>query len=117
MTPREILKREFDAEEGSFLLRARCELTWDWAAFRRLTRAMYCVAQECRGRDAIETWVAQGFWHCDVFIREWTSHPNFPKPVSQEHADALGLIRDLAYFLFIGERPYTDDTLERLALK
>jgi hypothetical protein len=37
MSPREILKREFDAEEGSFLLQSRCHANWDWNAFRRLT--------------------------------------------------------------------------------
>ena len=55
MSPREILKREFDAEEGSFLLQARVWLNWDWEAFRRLTSAMYDVADEVNGQPSIET--------------------------------------------------------------
>jgi hypothetical protein len=49
MSSREILRREFDAEEGSFLLQARVQLKWDWDAFRRLTSAMYDVAEEVKG--------------------------------------------------------------------
>jgi hypothetical protein len=66
MTPREILKSEFDAEEGSFMLQSRTGLKWDWDAFRRLTSAMYDVADEAKGQPSIETWIAQGFWFCDT---------------------------------------------------
>ena len=62
---RKILKREFDAEKGSFLILARIELSWDWDAFRRLTSAMYDVADEVKGRPSVETWIAQGFWFCN----------------------------------------------------
>lgn len=50
MSSRDILRREFDAEEGSFLLQARVRYKWDWDAFRRLTGAMYDVADEVKGR-------------------------------------------------------------------
>jgi len=42
---RAVLRRESNAEEGSFLLQARCRYEWDWDAFRRLTSAMYDVAR------------------------------------------------------------------------
>ncbi len=76
---------------------------------------MYKVAKDFRGKDLIETWIAQGFWYCDTWIREWTSHPNFPKPPEPEYSDALELIHDLAFLLFSGESPYQDNTLETKA--
>jgi hypothetical protein len=115
MTPREILRREFDAEEGSFLIQARCHANWDWDAFRRLTSAMYDVADEVRGQPSIETWIAQGFWFCDTWIRAHTSHPNFPRPPEEAYQDALELLDNLAYFLFTGLNPYNDDTLRKKA--
>ena len=115
MSPREILKREFDAEEGSFLIQARVRLKWDWDAFRRLTSAMYDVADEAKGQPSVETWIAQGFWFCDTWIRDHTSHPNFPRPPEEAYRDALALLDDLAYFLFMGQSPYNDDTLRKKA--
>ena len=115
MSPREILRREFDAGEGSFLQQARCHYVWDWDAFRRLTSAMYDVANEVRGKPEIETWIARGFWFCDTWIRDHTSHPNFPRPPENAYRDALALLDDLASFLFTGLNPYTDDTLRKNA--
>lgn len=112
MKPREILKRQFDGEDGSFLLKARCELNWNWDAFRKLTSAMYDVADESRNQNSIETWIAHGFWFCDTWIRDWTSHPDFPRPNKEAYDDSIELIHDLSYFLFVGESPYDDNTLE-----
>jgi hypothetical protein len=111
MTSREALRYQFDAEEGSFLILLRSELRWDWAAFQALTSAMYEVADEVRGRDAIESWIANGFWYSDTWIRSWTGHPNFPRPAQPVYEAALTLLSDLAWFLFMGESPYSDDTL------
>jgi hypothetical protein len=115
MNQLDIVRKHFDGEEGSFLLRARCELTWDWDAFRELTAAMYDVADQARGKDTIETWIAHGFWFCDTWIRGWTGHPDFPRPEKNRYENALELISDLAYFLFVGESPYEDNRLETLA--
>ena len=115
MSSRDILKREFDGEEGSFLLQARCRLKGDWDAFRRLTSAMYDVADEAKGQPSIETWIAQGFWFCDTWIRDHTSHPNFPQPPEEAYRDALELLHNLAAFLFTGESPFKDDTLRKKA--
>ena len=114
-SPRDILRREFYAEEGSFLVQARVRLEWDWVAFRRLTSAMYDVADEVKGQPSIETWIAQGFWFCDTWIRDWTSHPNFPRPPEEAHRDALALLNQLAGFLFMGQSPYQDDALRKKA--
>ena len=112
---REILRREFDGEEGSFLLQARSRFIWDWDAFRRLTGAMYDVAEEAKGQSSIETWIAEGFWFCDTWIRAHTSHPNFPRPPEDVYQDALKLLNDLASFLFTGQSPYNNDTLRKKA--
>ncbi|MFO1512337.1 MAG: hypothetical protein U1F83_05385 [Verrucomicrobiota bacterium] len=112
---RGILRREFDAEAGSFLIQVRCRLEWDWDAFRRLTSAMYDVAEEVKGQPSIETWIAQGFWICDTFIREWTSHPNFPRPPEDAYRDAIELVHNLATLLFLRESPYKDDALRKKA--
>jgi tetratricopeptide (TPR) repeat protein len=114
---RDNLRREFNAEEGSFLIQARVRLEWDWDAFRRLTSAMYDVADAVKGQPSIETWIAQGFWFCDTFIRDWTSHPNFPRPPEEAYRDALELLSNLASFLFTGGNPYKDDTTLRKKAK
>jgi tetratricopeptide (TPR) repeat protein len=112
---RAVLRREFDAEEGSFLIQIRCRLEWDWNAFRRLTSAMYDVADAVKGQPSIETWIAEGFWFCDTWIRDHTSHPNFPRPPDEAYQDALALLDQLASFLFTGLNPYKDDTLRKKA--
>jgi len=116
MTAAEILKREFDAEDGSFLGVVRGELRWDHSAFRRLTNAMYDVADEARGKPVIEAWIAEGFWYCDTWLKDWTSHTNFPRLPEREHRDAIELIHELAYFLFTGDSPYEDDALKTKAI-
>jgi hypothetical protein len=113
--PEDILRSEFEGADGSFLTTARCELRWDASAFRRLTTAMFDVAAERRGAESVEHWIAQGFWFCDTWVCEWTSHPDFPKPEKAYYEDSLRLLHDLAYFFFIGQSPYEDDTLERRA--
>ena len=115
MSPRETLRRHFEAEEGSFLLKVRCELSWDWVEFRAMTAAMYDVAAEVAGKETIETWIANGFWFCDVWVKDWTSHPNFPRPDQKSYDEALRLLHELAWFLFFVESPYLDDTLMRRA--
>jgi hypothetical protein len=69
---------------------------------------MYDVADQAKGQPHIETWIAQGFWFCDTWIRAHTSHPNFPRPPGEAYQDALGLLHDLACFLFTGLNPYND---------
>jgi hypothetical protein len=113
MDARESLRRNFDGDPGSFLLRARCDLTWDRDAFHELTRSMFAIASETRESGTLERWVAEGFWFCDTWIASWTSHPSFTRP--PQHEEALELIHDLAYYYFVGESPYEDDRLERMA--
>ena len=102
-----ILRHEFDAADGSFLLQLRCDLTWDRAAFSRLVLAMEQCAAAHSGRDAIERWVAEGFWYLEQFTPDWSTHPNFPRPHGDQYYEAAyQRLRDLSYWLFVGDSPY-----------
>jgi len=51
-------------------------------------------------------WIAEGFWYLDTLTRGWVSHPSFPRVHSDEYyAAAFARLRDLSYWLFVGERP------------
>ena len=76
---------------------------------------MFDVADEVKGSESVELWIANGFWYCDTWVSAWTSHPNFPRPEESEYENAIELLRDLAYFLFMSESPYTNDTLRERA--
>src|SRR5262245_54155982 len=102
-----ILRREFEAEPGSFLLQLRCDLTWDKAAFSRLVVAMEQCAVAHQDRDVNERWIAQGFWYVEWFTRQWSSHQSFPRPHGEEYYQAAyDRLSDLSYWLFWGESPY-----------
>jgi hypothetical protein len=102
-----VLRREFAAGEGSFLLKLRCELEWDRDAFSRLVGAMERCAVAHEGRQEIERWVVNGFWYLERFVPEWTSHPDFPRLDDQGYyQEACRRLSDLAYWLFFGESPY-----------
>lgn len=118
---REILKREFlqceeEAAKGAFLLQLHCKCEWDWVAFRRLTSAMYDVAEEIKGQPSIEKWIAEGFWFCESEINAIASHSNYSRFPEDAYRDGVGLIHALAYFFFVGRNPYNDgDTLRKKA--
>jgi hypothetical protein len=102
-----ILRREFDAEEGSFLLKLRCELEWDKEAFSRRVAAMeQCAVVQAR-RPEIERWIVEGFWYLERFVPEWSSHLEFPRPHREQYYQAAyQRLSDLAYWLFFSEPPY-----------
>ncbi|WP_422925728.1 hypothetical protein [Singulisphaera sp. PoT] len=68
-----VLRREFEADEGSFLLTLRVQLEWERASFSRLVRAMELCAMAYEGRGDIEQWVANGFWYMEQFVPDWSS--------------------------------------------
>lgn len=99
-----ILRSELDAEDGSFLLRLRCELVWDDAAFARLTGAMEACCAAVEGCEQVERWQANGFWYLSWFVRDWVGHPSFPRQHADEHyASACSRLEELAYWFFFGE--------------
>jgi hypothetical protein len=102
-----ILRQEFAAEEGSFLLQLRCDLVWDQAAFLRLVGAMEQCARDHEGRQTIERWIAEGFWFCGQYIKNWSTHPSFPKPHGDTYyEEAYERLWDLSHWLFVGRSPF-----------
>ncbi|RWD26323.1 hypothetical protein [Mesorhizobium sp.] len=99
-----ILKNEFDAGDGSFLISIKGHMHWDVEAFDRLCSAMAQYCRETPGTDVqLERWAAQGFWYVPWFVRNWTSHPNFPRdlPVTY-YENAYQQLDDLAFSYFFG---------------
>ena len=107
----DILKHEMVAGEGSFLVKMRVELEWDRAAFSRLTEAMriYC---DSRVKDAaIERWAASGFYYLSWAVKDWTTHPNFPRPYQTEYYEsAYQRLFELGCYFFDGYSPYETGT-------
>ena len=100
-----VLRHEFAAGDGSFLLRLR-GLAWDDAAFARLTAAMERCAAEYEGRAVIDRWVAEGFWFVGQFVPEHAGHPRFPRRGgSIGYEEACDRLRGLCHWLFAGARP------------
>ncbi|MDR3456720.1 MAG: hypothetical protein P4N60_04700 [Verrucomicrobiae bacterium] len=112
-----VLKNEFEAGEGSFLIKLRPGLEWDKAAFNRLTSTMKHCAESTFNEPKLERWVAEGFWNVSWFVRSWATHPNFPKVYSTEYYNkAFTRLDDLAYWYFMGYSPYQNETgFEELA--
>lgn len=105
----EVLKHEFSAEEGSFLIQLRCNLYWDKTAFAKLTDAMKVCCQVNAANQQLERWLAEGFWYLQTFVRDWSSHPNFRKPYLPEYYEkAYTRLDDLAYWFFCGQSPYLE---------
>ena len=96
-----ILKNEFEAGEGSFLIKLRVKLEWDKDAFNRLVTAMKLCAESKSSEPQLERWVAEGFWYVSWFVQSWATHPNFPK----DHATDY-YVDDLASWCFTGRSPY-----------
>jgi hypothetical protein len=104
------LRHEFEAGDGSFLIQLRPSLIWDRTAFSRMTEAMRDCAAHHETSDSRPQWLAEGFWFLGSFVREWSSHPNFPKPLDASYYKAAyQRLDDLAYWFFRGESPYAPD--------
>jgi len=102
-----ILRNEFDAGDGSFLIKWRPNLEWDKAVFNRLISAMNLCAENNASDSKLERWVAKGFWFVPRFVREWATHPNFQKVHAADYYEkALTRLDDLAYWYFMGQSPY-----------
>lgn len=105
----EILRNEFEAGDNSFLIKLRCELDWDKAAFANLVSLMQTCCQDYESESKLERWIAEGFWYVPQFVVDWTTHPNFPKRHSTDYyEEAYECLRDLAFYFFFGEHPRID---------
>jgi hypothetical protein len=106
----DILRSEFDAGSDSFLIKLRPDLDWDKAAFTRLSTAMKDCCERQSSTEPVERWIARGFWYVPRFVRDWTTHPNFPKIYPIEYYDcAYQRLDDLAFWFFLGQSPHADN--------
>ncbi|MEI7685173.1 MAG: hypothetical protein WCL32_09110 [Planctomycetota bacterium] len=106
----DILKREFTAQDGSFLIQLRPNLIWDKEAFSTLAAAMETCCKQCEQQETLDRWMVEGFWYMSWFVREWTSHPNFPRPLPlQYYEQSLRRLEALSYWYFSGCSPYQGD--------
>src|ERR1700677_3365795 len=103
----DVLKHEFNAEEGSFLIELRPGLEWDKKALSRLVAAMEICCKECEKKKSLPRWLATGFFYVPSFVKDWSSHPNFPRIHPEKYYErAYRRLDDLAYWFFFGESPY-----------
>ncbi|GAA2126352.1 hypothetical protein GCM10009759_78700 [Kitasatospora saccharophila] len=104
-----VLRQEFDAEEGSFLLRLRGDLEWDRAAFSRLERAMRAACERLQGDEKLDRWIVEGFYEVATWVPSWTSHANFPRPVPDSYyEDCIERLGDLVDWFFRGWHNYSE---------
>ena len=100
----EILRREFSGEDGSFILALRPDLEWDEVAYARLIQAMEICCNEWAHEQVIDRWLAKGFWYIPGFVKDWTSHPSFPRVHPDDYYEqAYEQLWWLADQFFVGE--------------
>ncbi|WP_210203234.1 hypothetical protein [Labrys okinawensis] len=105
------LQREFQAGEGSFVLRLRSDLQWDRQAFGNLVSAMQACCREHESTQVLDRWMAEGFWYTQWFVRSWVDHPNFPRTYTQDYYQkACTRLDDLAQWFFSGINPYEGES-------
>ncbi|MFF7250057.1 hypothetical protein ACFZBU_39920 [Embleya sp. NPDC008237] len=105
----EVLRQEFRADEGSFLLRLRGDLEWDRAAFTRLERAMRAACERYQSSERLDRWLVEGFHEVATWVPSWTSHPDFPRPSPDAYYQAcVERIGDLADWFFRGRHNYSE---------
>lgn len=103
---RAVLRREFDAEDGSFWEQLRCAGTWDVSAFDRLVDAMEACCRDNEGGENLERWMALGFWYFDTTVGDQTLKSGMRlvcEPAYYERA--FRRLSELAYWYFHGEAP------------
>lgn len=93
---RTVLKHEFAAGEGSFLLQLRCG-HWDKDAHRRLFVAMHECCKAHEGETRIERWIAEGFWWLDSY-----SMNGYANSENESLSNAAVNFNHLAHWLFTG---------------
>ena len=113
----EILQREFQADEGSFLSIAQVERRWDKVAFRELIEAMRDCCVRCAEDQRLDRWMAHGFFYVPAFIRAWTQQPEFERPSDEYWQRAVDLLEVLSHWFFWGEPPTQEGDVDVLTLE
>lgn len=103
----ELLRQEFRAEDGSFLLQLRVDLHWDRQAFSRLEQAMRRVCAQQEPWQQLDRWLVEGYWYLSDFVPGHTSHPDFPRPEPDPYYKAaVRRLWDLQNWFVTGRSPY-----------
>ena len=103
----DLLRHEFDAEEGSFLLQLRVDLLWDRRAFSQLEQAMRRVCAQQEPHEQLDRWLAEGYWYLSDFVPGHISHPDFPREEPAEYyTAAVRRLWDLQNWFVTGRSPY-----------
>jgi hypothetical protein len=103
----DLLRHEFSAEDGSFLVQLRVDLHWDRRAFSRLEQAMRRVCAQQESREQLDRWLAEGYWYMSDFVAGHISHPDFPRPEPAEYyQSAVRRLWDLQNWFVTGRSPY-----------
>ena len=101
------LRNEFEGSDSSFLIQIRSELHWNKASFSHLIQVMQRCCEDYSNSATLERWMAVGFWYVPFFVRDWTTHPDFPRQHEAKYYQiAYQRLDDLAYWFFIGESPH-----------
>jgi len=107
----DILRNEFNAENGSFLISLRVEMVWDKEAFSRLTAAMLQFCTLKATEETVPRWLACGFWEIPLFTRDWTAHPAWINTIQGDptyYEKAYERLDALAFWFFTGDSFYID---------
>ncbi|MEU6444241.1 hypothetical protein [Streptomyces sp. NPDC047046] len=96
-----VLRAEFAAEEGSFLLGLH-EGEWDATGFRRLEHAMRVACAHTQGAPLLERWLAEGF---HLIPREVRAKASCLRRPPHDTAGLCDRLDDLSLCFFLGEPP------------
>ena len=104
------LRDELNAEEGSFLLELRSGLHWNHEAFINLLKEAHEEYVRTKNDTTLEREIAHGLWYISHFVKDWSTHENFPKVYSDTYySKAYDIIHDIAYEYFMGESIYQSE--------
>jgi len=103
------LKHEFDFGESAFIRQLRPHLIWDSEAFVSLTGAMEAYCRHVPRGPQVDLWAAKGFWLVPGYVKNWTTHPGFPREHPSDYYDrAYARLDGLAWWFFTNLPPFTE---------
>lgn len=98
---------ELHAKDGSFLIQLRPSLNWNHNSFMNLIDKLYEECQRTEKDTTLDREITCGIWYISTFIKDWSTHENFPQKFPKEYYEkAYELIDDLVYYYFMAESLY-----------